>query len=203
MMDIIENEKWRAIPYLPKINHYEVSDHGRVRYMNDDEEYVEKSYFLQNDYKCISVKGQVYAVHRMMADAFLPDLVGVDKYIVAMKDGNKENLTLENLEKRPTNYNFVNDYKRNGKRDKIYCPELDMYFSSLHSASYKLGVPYEIISYAMQRKKRVFGLTFFLYDYNDPMIKDKKIIHLSMQDVIAIAEKATSIKEFRSQLKQI
>lgn len=71
----------------------------------DGEKWKEKSQYDCNGYKCVSINGQNYYVHRLMAEFFLADYC--PKLEINHKDENKANNHIDNLEVCDHEYNLT------------------------------------------------------------------------------------------------
>lgn len=81
-------------------------------------------------------KAQAVGLHRILAEMFIPNPDNLP--CVNHKDGNKMNYDLNNLEWVTYRDNIIHAYKNNlnySKTKKVYCPDLDMMFSSVKAAA--------------------------------------------------------------------
>lgn len=87
--------EWRTVQ---KNDHYEVSDNGEVRSLVTGKTLAQvknnRGYYLVSLWR--NNKGRMELVHRLVAEAFIPNPLG--KRTVNHKDGDKSNNSVENLE---------------------------------------------------------------------------------------------------------
>jgi len=128
-IDITKVEVWTDISVAPE---YEISSFGRVKRKkprSDGRDFYPKiSLHKSKGYYCVTLNGKSYQLHRLLADAFIPN--PENKPCVDHIDGNKQNNCLSNLrwathaenswnrKKRKDNtsgYTGVSFHKRDGK----------------------------------------------------------------------------------------
>jgi hypothetical protein len=78
------------------IGMYQVSNFGNIKSFRRKETIILKPFKDTNGYHRVSLCGKDYAVHRLVANAFLPKIENKD--LVNHKDLNKTNNNIENLE---------------------------------------------------------------------------------------------------------
>lgn len=93
------NEEWRDI--VGFVGLYQVSNLGNVKsFINFPKgrflKLTPRSRKRENEYLCVGLNNQLFSVHRLVAEAFVPKING--KNLVNHKDGNKKNNIISNLE---------------------------------------------------------------------------------------------------------
>lgn len=86
-------EQWKPVKGFESI--YEVSSYGNVRKYGASRKYLSKE-VDKRGFTRVRLNGEKYAVHRMVARAFIPN--PEKKGIVNAKDGDKSNIHADNLE---------------------------------------------------------------------------------------------------------
>ncbi len=129
-------EMWRAIKGYEGI--YEVSSQGRIRSVSriirdslgrekEKEGKILSPYILNSGYKGIRFRGKSFLVHRLVAEAFIPNPEG--KPQVNHKDENKINNNSDNLEwmTKQENDHYGTAIKRRAEKQskKVYQYSLD------------------------------------------------------------------------------
>lgn len=194
-IETLEDEIWRKLDYLPP--HLEVSSKGRVRKFKNAKDWV---LLCQRDAKNViqvHCENNYYAVHRLVADAFVGN-PNPDQYtIVRHKDGDYTNNEASNLEWTSHKNNLIRNYsKGSDTRKKIYCEDMDIVFGSLRSATYMLGVHPDLLTDAIRNQWCLFGHTFRYLNQHDPILHDHDICYISCEDALEIAKKCKSREEF-------
>lgn len=108
-------EEWRDVVGFK--NDYEVSNLGRVR--NAKTGYILKPQKNTWGYAHVEMRYKTYTVHRMVANAFLPEIEGCTQ--INHKDEDKFNNVLSNLERCTPEYNMnygTGNKRRAEKRSK-------------------------------------------------------------------------------------
>lgn len=103
-----------------------------------------------------------YTIHRLVAEAFLPNPEGLP--CVNHKDEDKFNNHLDNLEWCTAQYNAeysLGLYKKKGL--KVLCQETGEIFNTFRQAERKLGVHNRSIKYVCDGKRKVAGGYHFEY----------------------------------------
>lgn len=180
------SEEWRVTKSLPK--HIEVSSEGRIRQYVDADNYEMMNIRNYSGYPSISYKGRAYAVHRLLAEAFIPNPEGYN--VVNFKNGVKGDIRLDNLEWG----NHANNFKKgilSDSRKKVYCKELNKVFGSMRSAAYLTGVPQDIIAASIKGQFEVAGLTFCEVTATDEVMDRITFSYISFEDMLEAAKKAT------------
>ena len=153
----VEKTEWRTVEYLP--DDIQVSREGVVRQVLDSGEEIIKEGSVSGGQRMISVKGKQYAIHRLVADAFLPNPDSLPRVI--HKDGNKLNNSIDNLKWASRGESITNGIKEGSSgRDMIYCEETDQLYASMRSAAYSTLIPQDILSWAVSEGIAIIGHTF-------------------------------------------
>ena len=110
-------------------------------------------------------KQKTYRVHRLVAEAYLPNPEGLPQ--VNHKDENKENNALPNLEWCDQKYN-MNYGSRNEKAGKalskpVFCVELNKTFDGVRAAARELGLDQSRIGKCCTGKQKTTGGFHFRY----------------------------------------
>lgn len=162
---------------------YEINRNGSVRkrghhIIYDDYEYyvepVELLYKNYGKYVGVVMGDKKYAVHRLLAKAFIPNPDNLPH--IKFKDGDIHNLSIDNLEwSSYINGNSTREKDSekygttNGK--KILCKEDGNIFNSMLSASRYYGINYSTFSYHFANKQNINGKTFVYAPKNvDPNV---------------------------------
>ena len=119
--DISTWEKW-----VPSVHpDYRVSNYGRV--MHWRKRLVLKQHTNKGGYKCVSLAGQNYRVHRLVAMAFIPN--PENKPNINHIDGNKKNNNVDNLEWCTQQENIQHKIEVLGKTNKRYFKRCELYYN--------------------------------------------------------------------------
>ena len=160
-------EEWKDIKGYEGI--YQISNKGRVKTLGNNKTKKEKIRDGKIDnrgYKRISLckngKDKKYSIHRLVAEAFLPNPDNLP--VVNHKDENKLNNNVENLEWCTQEYN-VNYSSSNGRPGrKVICVETQQIFDSSEDVICKMfngkGYPSNIRHNLHGRTKKAYGYTF-------------------------------------------
>lgn len=145
---------------------YQVSDDGKVYSLKRGQEVAQRvdrcGYWRCN----LSKEGKVktWFIHRLVADAFIPNPEGKDT--VNHKDENKNNNCVENLEwmTRRENYFYGTRGERSAKshQKEVLCVETGEVFESVMAAAAAIGVAPNQVSAACRRKGSCHG-NHYLY----------------------------------------
>jgi hypothetical protein len=163
----LENEEWREINIHGKnVSNYFVSSLGRFK---------NKKGVIMKDYKphhsgyiYLRVNTQKYALHRLVAQTFIPNLE--NKPYVNHIDGNKINNCINNLEWVTCAENNLYNYKiglNKGHKRKIIQYDLEMNeikkFDTIKEASKELNICYSSIKAVLYKKQNKAGNYIFKY----------------------------------------
>ena len=149
-------EQWKTINGY---ENYEVSTAGNVRNKSGKvlkQGKTDDGYALVKLHK--SDKQKYFQVHRLVADAFIPNPNGYET--VDHIDGNKLNNDASNLQWMSRGNNV-----RKGNYKKVYCYELDQTFDSIMEAEQETGI--WNISKACQGKYKTAGGMHWEYVENN------------------------------------
>lgn len=133
---------WKTIEAHPN---YEVSDYGCVRHKAH---YAKNEHIMRpnsvNGYLYVTLDKKVYRVHRLVAEAFLPNPDGLPQ--VNHLDGDKWNNTVQNLEwctaKENVNHALTTGLAcTNFNRIPVRCIETKQVFASSKAAGIACGSP--------------------------------------------------------------
>lgn len=162
-MNTIDNEHWKDIDGYDGL--YQVSDFGRVRSHKSGEWKVLKPKTNGRGYLQVGLykgkKAKLFLVHRLVADAFIPN-TDSSKTLINHIDECKQNNRVDNLEyctpKYNTNYNNVQFRKKNSVRrkiEKLYDPNM----SSKQNIELFKSNEIECSRYTVWRLRKDLGLT--------------------------------------------
>ena len=188
--------EWRTVSYLPP--NIEVSNEGDVRKILSNSEYELATGSISNGTRMVSVSGKQYAIHRLVADAFIPNPEGLPRVI--HKDGNKLNNSISNLERASRSYNVVQSIKQgNSLNHLVKCQETGKVYASIRSASYDTMLQQELIAWAIESGTTICGLTFC----KDVKVEsDTEVVYYSLDDIKQAASKASDVKKMMKMLSK-
>lgn len=195
----IENEEWKNLEYLSP--NLQVSNQGRVRRWKTMKEFVIVQGSMSGGYLFICNECTQYAIHRLVADAFLPTPSNLTHFVVNHKNGNKLDNRAANLEKVPKKVDVTKSYKRGtATRKKIYCPELDTVYATVRSAAVVTKIPQEMVSKSLYDNERICGLSFQWIEHSDPIVSTHDLIYIGLDELIQAGLASNSVEEFHLQL---
>lgn len=121
-------------------------------------------------YHSVILNGKKHLVHRLLAKAFLPNKNNLPH--VKFKDGNKDNVVLDNLEwseylNGRLSMKEESDKYGSANGVKIKCIEDGNIFNSIVSASKYYGINQSTFSYRFWNKKKIDGKTFVMADKSE------------------------------------
>ena len=136
---------------------YQISNYGNVISNNfrgtKQAKLLKPTLSHSNGYLVVYVGGKLRTVHRLVAEAFIPNPNGLP--LINHKDENKTNNCVENLEWCDHRYNLM--YGGHNRNVPIYAITEDggiEYYASLTEASVKHGVTITAISNALHGKTK-------------------------------------------------
>ena len=162
----LDNEEWKEVVIDDKNSGYYVSSLGRFK---------NKKGIIMSDYKphhsgytYLRVNIQKYALHRLVAQTFIPNLE--NKPFVNHIDGNKQNNSVKNLEWCTCRENNLHNYKiglTKGHKRKIIQYDLNINeikkFDTIKEASKELNICYSSIKAVLYNKQNTAGGFIFKY----------------------------------------
>lgn len=188
-----KSEKWIEVSIPDCEDKIEVSSLGQVRKTSEKGIVSILGGTISSGYRYISIKSKQYAVHHLVARAFIsnPD----NFYKVVHKNGDKLDNRVENLE---WSDHYIRHKKRSStviNRSSVVCIELDQVFSTLRSASFVTGIPYDVIAKAASDNQKVCGLTFIWFDSNKDKYSDYPLTYLDLESMYEIAKQSSHVQE--------
>ena len=185
-------ELWKPVEDLPF--GYEISSFGHMR-IDYGDHYEPLEVHNVKLGTAIYINGIVYKIHRLVADAFIPNPDG--KTMVKHIDGNLHNNRVDNLmwvSRSEESKKYFSSGKIKGTR--CYCRETDKLYATISTASACLGIPVCAIEYGMQHEVPMFGYTFESVDENTPY--DSEMIFLPKTDIIRMGIESKSVDILRN-----
>lgn len=187
-------EEWRKVPGLPES--IEVSNLGKVREVVYNSDPIEHGVTISGGYVKINYRGKQYALHRLIAKAFLdPDLS--DDTFVKHADNDRNNNSVSNLVLVASEDLRADSYKAGKRyRCRIRCVETGKVYATLYSAHAFTLIPKEAISAnALGNTESCFG---FHFEYLDPdeYVDPSTVLYKSYLDVVQESEFFDSYKSY-------
>lgn len=167
-------EEWR--PLVGYEGLYEVSNRGNMKSLNyrrTGKEGILKAVKDKDGYLRVQLwkdgKRKMYAVHRLVAQAFLPNPNNLP--IINHKDENKQNNKVENLEWCNISYNNIYNGRAKKVAEKLSKPViaidkingLILEFPSAHEASRQTGIAQSHINACCKGKRKSCGGFYWMY----------------------------------------
>lgn len=160
-------EKWKNI--LGFDGNYQISNYGNVKsFINNIilKPGIASKRNNKQGYKVVNLKGKLYYIHRLVAEAFIPNIA--NKPQINHIDGNKLNNKVDNLEWCTNSENIKHAYKiglKEYKEEKISLNQKEW-----HREFGK--------RYAATKENNVFKEKWFRDKYKDKILKYKKVEQL-------------------------
>lgn len=186
-----QKEYWKHVDGLPI--GYEVSSLGQVRVDYGNGEYKPIKLSVSDGYYTFNVLGEQYAVHRLVARAFLPNPNNYE--LVEHQDRNRKNNCVTNLQWTTRSKNVLQSYavgQISGKQ--IRCVEDNIIFATLSSAEAFYGIPRLVIEESIKSNHICFGYHF---EYVQESIHPVDMMFLSIRDLINGSKSYDSIDAYR------
>lgn len=185
-------EEWRKTSILP--SNIEVSNLGNVRKYVNSTDTVAMKINQYSGYSSINYESNTYHVHRLIADAFVPNPDNLSS--VNHKNGDKTDNRAENLEWVSQSSNFYKNYvKGSDSRKKVYCKELDKVFGTLQAASFFTLIPQVVLSESIRTETPVYTLSFKYIEGDDELLTDHNVFYVSAETMFEIATHSDSIEK--------
>ena len=197
-----DTEVWKNVIYLPP--DIQISNQGQVRRFVTMEDYEIVKLATSSNYKFLNIRGQSYAVHRLVAELFVHNPDPEIYTIVKFKNGNRSDCKAENLEWVTTSKKSKESFTSGSDvRRKIFCPELDQVFGSVRSAACITGVPQELISKCIQKGMKMCGLTFQMIEADSPLLDDHNIFYIDLDSAVELAHESKSVADFQTKVMEL
>ena len=192
-------EIWSKIPKFP--SNIEVSNLGNVRKESFDNEYIMLKVTKSGGYLFVSFEGKQFAIHRLVALAFVYNPDPETYKLVNHIDGNKENPCADNLEWVSASENIQHKHKHGlTSNPLIKCIETGEIFSTCVSAECYFGFPRDTIAASARDGEACFGKHFEFIKSED--VDDlEKIYYISGKHVRELSKKMNDVAELREYLK--
>jgi hypothetical protein len=195
--EIIDDEVWKKIPLhlINGNNNCYVSSKGRCK---NNKGRITRGYIHTNGYTKVPLHGKVYAIHRLVAIVFIPNIENKEQ--INHKDGNKSNNSIENLEWITPSDNCIHRSNVLHKEylKKVYQYDLNMNlikeYNSLTNASKETNILISLISSCCNEKQVQTNGFIFRFEKN----KNKSIINKHKKPIIQCDLHMTIITEFES-----
>ena len=181
-----EKEIWKHIAGLSL--GCEVSSYGNVRVNYGDHM---KEVPLHTSYKgdtIVYLEGKQLIVHRLVAEAFLPQIEA--PAVVKHLDGDKSNNAVTNL-KWSSYSDEARSHVHTGKLrgTRVLCKETGKVYATIQSAAFCTGLQICAVEYGLQNGCIMFGYTF-LHVEDEQNIDD--MILVTTQQIIELGKKLNS-----------
>lgn len=184
-MKLVE-EIWRPIANVPRI--YEVSNLANVRKEMYPGQYELIKQGISDGYRTVCFEGLQLTVHKLVAEAFLPNSDPKVNKLVRFKDGNRQNPVATNLEWVSHSQVNQSKYKLGTKQSPlIYCVETEQVFSTCVAAASYFGMPLNTVSAAVKNGHVCFG-KHFRYIYSEELPNGCHIHYISGSQLIELSK---------------
>ena len=192
-------EEWKEVHFDNCKYKIEVSSLGHVRKTSEFGQISILTGTITSGFRYVSICGRPYAVHKMVAEAFVPN--PEHYYKVVHKNGDKSDCRAENLVWAKhfirKECNLAEAY-----RNKVFCLETDQVFGSLKTAAYTTGIPQDVISWSIANNTKVFGLSFIWVEPNSDIVKTHNATYISFDRICEFAKNSSSIKDLKHVAKE-
>lgn len=189
------NEIWRKIPDIP--SNYEVSNTGYVRkeLLGGGHEILNRP--LSGGYYTVCFEGKQFAVHRLVATAFLPNADSTKYKVVKFKDGNKLNPISENLEWSTVSEVNESKYRLGTDHLLVKCVETSQTFSTCIAAAAYFSFPKNAVASAVKDGHACFG-KHFRYVSKSELEESEPIYYISTRELIELSKASTDVSLVKS-----
>ena len=187
-------EEWKEVHFDNTKFKIEVSSLGHVRKTSESGQISILKGTTTSGFKYVSISGKPYAVHKMVAEAFVPN--PEHYYKVVHKNGDKSDCSAENLA-------WAKHFIRKecdlavANRNKVFCTEIDQLFGSLKTAAYITGLSQDLISWSIANQTKICGLTFSWVEPDSEIAKSHNATYISFDRLCEFAKNSSSIEELQ------
>lgn len=191
-------ELWRPIVNVPSI--YQVSNEGNVRKEVCPGQYELLRKSMSDGYLTVCFEGRQFKIHKLVADAFLPNPDPKRYTLIRFKDGNKQNPVSANLEW--ATFSEVNEspHKLGTKNSPlILCVDTNQIFSTCIAAASYFNMPKDAVSSAVKNGHVCFG-KHFRYVLSHELPDDIHIHYISSRQIIELSKMLLDPNEIKNHI---